>query len=108
MHLLLLNKTGKKGSPKKTKLKREWDLNRVSDKPESIIPQAGARGRWCQSQEGEVLDLRGEQRALSMSAESTSGGGSDFRSLQSAGRCRTPQMGKVSHSGRTWGLVDSC
>lgn len=37
-----------------------------------------------------------------MSAESTSGGGSDFRSLQSAGRCRTPQMEQISHSGRTW------
>lgn len=43
---------------------------------------------------------------MSMSAESTSGSGSDFRSLPSAGRCRTLQtlqMGKVSHSGRTWG-----
>ena len=36
-------------------------------------------------------------------AESTSGGGSNFRRLQSAGRCRTSQMGKVSHSGETWG-----
>ena len=84
-------------------MKRGWDLSQISDKPESTILGAGARGRWCGSQEEDVPDLGGELWALSLSTESTSRVGSNLRSLQSAGRCGASQMCKVSHPGRTWG-----